>query len=98
MNNLLTGEEVKNFLAVDQTAFDKYLKEGKLPAYKIGGTYLRFHKEDVLNLRAQLAPKKSARSGVFLGGRLADFWRFNNFYIISLLIAVAVIWVVARIY
>ena len=95
---MLTLEEVKTFLEIDQPTLEKYLKDGKLHAYKIGGTYLRFRKEDVLNLRAQLAPKKSARSGVFLGGRLADFWRFNNFYIISLLIAVAVIWVVARIY
>ena len=98
MNNLLTGEEVKSFLAVDQTVFDKYLKEGKLPAYKIGGTYLRFRKEDVLNLRAQLSPKKSSRAKGSFAGQLGDFWRFNNFYIISLLIAGVVIWVVARIY
>ena len=98
MNNLLTGEEVKSFLAVDQVAFEKFLKDGKLHAYKIGGTYLRFRKEDVLNLRAQLTPKRSSRSGVSLGARIGDFWRFNNFYIISLLLALAVIWVVARIY
>ena len=98
MNNMLTSEEVKNFLAVDQTAFDKFLKEGKIHAYKIGGVYLRFRKEDVLNLRAQLAPQKSPHGKVSLGARIGDFWRFNNFYIISLLIAIAVIWVVARMY
>ena len=97
MNNMLTGEEVKNFLAVDQTAFDKFLKDGKLHAYKIGGTYLRFRKEDVLNLRAQIAPKKF-HAKVSLGARIGDFWRFNNFYIISLLVALAVIWVVVKIY
>lgn len=95
---MLTAEEVKNFLEVDQPSFDKFLKEGKIHAYKIGGTYLRFRKEDVLTLRAQLMPRKSSQAGVSLGARIADFWRFNNFYIISLLIAVTVIWVVARIY
>ncbi len=97
MNNMLTAEEVKSFLEVTQTAFDKFLKEGKLHVYKIGGTYVRFRKEDVLNLRSQLTPKKTP-GGLSLGARIGDFWRFNNFYIISLLIAIAVIWVVARIY
>ena len=95
---MLTTEEVRSFLEIDQTAFEKYLKAGKLPSYKIGGTYLRFRKEDVLNLRAQLAPKKSAHGPVSLSARIGDFWRFNNFYIISLLVAIAIIWVVARIY
>ena len=97
MNNMLTSEEVRNFLEVDQPSFDRFLKDGKLHAYKIGGTYLRFRKEDVLTLRAQIAPKKT-RQGGSLGARIGDFWRFNNFYIISLLIALAVIWVVAKIY
>ncbi len=95
---MLTTEEVKNFLEVDQTAFDKFLKEGKLPAYKIGGTYVRFRKEDVLNLRSHLMPKRPPYGGVSPGARIADFWRFNNFYIISILIVLAVIWVVTRLY
>ena len=98
MNNMLTTEEVKNFLDVDQPVFDKFLKDGKLHAYKIGGTYLRFRKEDVLNLRAQLTPKKPLHGKISLAARLGDFWRFNNFYIVSLLIALGVIWVVAKIY
>ena len=95
---MLTAEEVKNFLEVDQPLFDQFLKEGKLHAYKIGGTYLRFRKEDVLNLRAQRMPKKPRHGKASLLARAGDFWRFNNFYIISLLIALAVIWVVARIH
>ena len=95
---MLTAEEVKNFLQVDQPVFDKFVKDGKLHVYKIGGTYLRFRKEDVLNLRAQLAPAKSLRGKAPMASQIGDFWRFNNFYIISLLIALAVIWVVAKIY
>lgn len=98
MNNMLTAEEVKNFLEVDQPGFDRFLKEGKLHAYKIGGTYLRFRKEDVLTLRSQLTPKKSPHGKASMAARAGDFWRFNNFYIISLLVALAVIWAVAKIY
>ena len=91
MNNMLTVEEVKGFLDISQDELEKYLKQGKIHAYKIGGTYLRFRKEDVLNLRADLHPQKSKKpSNPFLS-RVADFWRFNNFYIISILVVIVLI-------
>ena len=92
MNNMLTLEEVKNFLEVENEELEKYLKGGKLHAYKIGGTYLRFRKEEVLNLHIELQPKKAKpQKGVSLISRLADFWRFNNFYILSLLLVTALV-------
>lgn len=88
MNNMLTVEEVKTFLEIEQAELEKYLKAGKIHAYKIGGTYLRFRKEDVLTLRAELAPARKKSSGSFTS-KLLDFWRFNNFYIISLVLMAA---------
>ena len=92
MNNMLTLEEVKRFLEIEQEELEKYLKQGKLHAYKIGGTFLRFRKEEVINLRFQVQPsqpKASARVSIF--SHIADFWRFNNFYIISLVLVVVLI-------
>lgn len=97
MNNMLTYEEVKNFLEIEQGALEKYLKQGKLKAYKIGGTYVRFRKEEVLNLRYEAAPPKSKlREKTSLWAKIAEFWRFNNFYIVSILIVAALIVLVAR--
>jgi len=87
MNNMLTLEEVRGYLDADQQELERFLKQGKLHAYKIGGTYIRFRKEEVLNLRYELLPKK--RKGFAQGSfltKVSDFWRFNNFYIISLAI------------
>jgi excisionase family DNA binding protein len=89
MNNMLTVEEVKNFLEVEQTEVEKYIKIGKLNAYKIGGTYVRFRKEDVLNLRFELHSKKNAPKPQTLFSKASDFWRFNNFYIVSILVVIA---------
>ena len=89
MNNMLTLEEVKNFLDVTQEDLEKYLKSGKLRAYKIGGTYLRFRKEEVLNLRSEILPQKRNVHKVSVFARIGDFWRFNNFYIVSLLVVIA---------
>ncbi len=88
MDNMLTIEEVKSFLEIEQSEIEKYLKAGKLHAYKIGGTYLRFRKEEVLNLRSEILPQKKNVQKVSVFARIGDFWRFNNFYIISLIIVI----------
>ena len=90
MNNMLTLDEVKNFLGVEQQVIEKFIQDEVLHAYKIGGVYIRFRKEEVLGLKYDvlLKKKKSAASGSF-GQRVWDFWRFNNFYIISVLIIAA---------
>lgn len=97
MNNMLSLEEVKSYLDIDQDEIEKNLKHGRLHAYKIGGTYLRFRKEEVLNLRLELQGKKNkVMSRPAFLARVGDFWRFNNFYIVSLLLVVAIVWVVVK--
>jgi len=68
MNNMLTLDEVKGYLEVEQQELEKLIKGGMLHAYKVGGVYLRFRKEEVLNLKYDvlLKKKKKRRSGFFL--------------------------------
>lgn len=87
MNNMLTLDEVKNFLEVEQQVIEKFIQDEVLHAYKIGGVYIRFRKEEVLGLKYDvLLKKKKAGAPVSFGQRLWSFWRFNNFYIVSILI------------
>ena len=95
MNNMLTVEEVKQYLAIDEAELERYLKAGKLHAYKIGGTYLRFRKDEILNLLEALPQKR--KSPVSFAGRIGDFWRFNNFYIISLAVVIVLAVLIARV-
>lgn len=90
MNNMLTLDEVKNYLEVEQQVVEQFIRDEVLHAYKIGGVYIRFRKEEVLGLKYDvlLKKKKTGTSGSFWQ-RLWNFWRFNNFYIISLLIILA---------
>ena len=85
MNSMLTLEEVQSFLDVDPRQIEKYIEFGKLHAYKIGGTYIRFRKEEVLNLKSGLQ-NKTQKTKVPITSRALDFWRFNNFYIISIVV------------
>jgi excisionase family DNA binding protein len=97
MNNMLTLEEVKNFLEVEPEEIERLVKEGKLHAYKIGGVYLRFRKEEVMNLRFEILPKKvKSTNDISFLSRAGDFWRFNNFYILSLLLILFLFFLIAQ--
>ena len=84
MNNLLSPEEVKRFLEIEETDLQQFIQKGKLHAYRVGGAYLRFRKEDILTLRQELHPEKKRPLSTPWFSRIRDFWRFNNFYILSL--------------
>ena len=94
MNNMLTLDEVKNFLDVEQQMIEKFIRDGALHAYKIGGVYIRFRKEEVLTLKYDvLSKKKTVGPSISFGQQLWNCWRFNNFYIISIvIIAVLAYW------
>jgi len=93
MNNMLTLDEVKNFLEVEQQVIQKFIQDGVLHAYKIGGVYIRFRKEEVLGLKYDvLLNKKKPGPSRSLWQQLWDFWRFNNFYVISVLIIGALVY------
>ncbi|MEI7752377.1 MAG: helix-turn-helix domain-containing protein [Candidatus Omnitrophota bacterium] len=90
MNNMLTLDEVKNFLEVEQQVIEKFIQDDVLHAYKIGGVYIRFRKEEVLGLKYDvLLKKKNTETSGSFEQQLWNFWRFNNFYIISVLIILA---------
>lgn len=90
MNNMLTLDEVRNYLEVEQQEIEKFIRDGMLHAYKIGGVYIRFRKEEVLSLKYDvLLKKKKDPHTVSFGQKTWDFWRFNNFYILSTLVIAA---------
>ena len=96
MDNLLSREEVRHYLELEDADLEKFIEKGKLHAYKIGGTYLRFRKEEVLNLKQESQSGKKSKISLPWFVRLLDFWRFNNFYILSLLFILALFLIVAR--
>lgn len=96
MDNLLSLEETKSFLGIDQTRIDELARTGKLHTYKLGGSYLRFRKEEVLSLKQELFSDKKIAPSISWPARLVDFWRFNNFYILSLFVIAVLFLIVSR--
>lgn len=96
MDNLLSREEVHRFLEIEEDRFERLITQGKLHAYKVGGTYLRFRKDEVLALKQELYSGKKNRLSVPWFVRVSNFWRFNNFYILSLLLVALLFLVILR--
>ena len=88
---MLTEEEVQHYLGVKPSEVQQLVKKGKLTGYRLGGTYLRFKKEEVLALKSGkkfVAPETLGRSSV---DRFRDFWKFYSFYIISSVLVLLII-------
>ena len=80
---MLTEEEVAAYLNIPQSEVAHLIKRGRLTAYRVGGAYLRFHKEEVVALKSGrrfVPPDEISRSWI---DRALDFWKFHSFYIIA---------------
>lgn len=85
---LLTVREVAEELGINEGEVVDLAETGKLPAYKIGGVYLRFKVEQVRQLRQEILKSAGPKAGAGFWERLRDFFYFNDFYIFSFLILV----------
>ncbi len=88
-DGLLTEEEVKSYLGLDHVGVEKLIRRRKLTAYRLGGTYVRYRKDEVVALKSgrkfQL-PDQLERSWF---DKLRDFLSFYGIYIFLFLLAVS---------
>ncbi len=81
-DSLLTEEEVKTFLGVDQVEVEKLKKRGKLTAYRIGGSFVRFRKEQVVAIRTGKRFQMPDQIDRNVFDLVRDFLRFNSIYVL----------------
>ncbi len=94
---LLTVRDVALFLGITERDVLDLADEGTIPAYKIGGVYLRFKREQVEEFRKRMPSSKSGRLQRFsVKDKFIDFFYFNDFYILSLVVIVLMIYIIFR--
>lgn len=86
-----------NYLNITEKEVIKLAEEGVIPAYKVGGIYLRFKKEQLDLIKHKVKPDQSLVSieGTLLE-RVRDFVYHNDFYIFSLVIIFFLLYFIAR--
>lgn len=92
---LLTIRDVSIILGISEKEVIDLAEGGRIPAYKIGGVYLRFKRHQVEEFRkehhAEFAKPKEHGPKHPLKERIGDFLYFNDFYILALLIIAAML-------
>ena len=84
---LLAIREVAQYLNITEKEVIELAERGVIPAYKVGGVYLRFKKEQIDSVRHKIKPNATL---VSIQGttseRLRDFVYHYDFYLLSLVI------------
>jgi excisionase family DNA binding protein len=96
---LLTVREVSAYLGVSEKEVIDLAEDGKIPAYKVGGLYIRFKKEQIEEFRKSFKPhaRKTDAAGKYpLKNRISDFFYFNDFYILAILIISFMLYIIFR--
>ena len=96
-NKLLTIREVAEELGITEQEVIDLAEKGQIPAFKIGGVYLRFKPEHVREARERVSIPPQERVKVGLVERLRDFLYFNDFYILVSLIIILMLVIIFRI-
>lgn len=97
---LLTVREVASYLGISEKEVMELAEIGSIPAYKVGGVYLRFKKEQIQNFRkissASLPATTVTREKYSLAERLSDFFYFNDFYILAGTLIMLLLFIIFR--
>ena len=95
---LLTVREVSNLLGISEKEVIDLAEAGVIPAYKVGGVYLRFRNDQVQEYRKSLKAHTSHRhrEKYPVNDRLSDFFYFNDFYILSAVLIFLLLLIILR--
>jgi excisionase family DNA binding protein len=96
---LLTVRDVSIILGLTEKQVMDLAETGSLPAYKIGGLYLRFKKEQIEEFRKStgfLFSKPAPDNDYPFKDRINDFLYFNDFYILAILIIILLFIIIFR--
>ncbi len=95
---LLTIREVSHILGVSEKEVIELSEKGVIPAYRIGGVYLRFKHHQIDDYKKKIKPIHKNNHGLKPSAQeqLSDFFYFNDFYILSGLIIVIILFIIFR--
>ena len=92
---LLNTREVSEYLGISEQELRKLVDRGEIPAYRLGGTILRFKKEQIDKIKARGVPKiikLEEEATAPIENSLLEHWKdflyFNDFYILSLFVTI----------
>ena len=94
---LLATREASRILGIPEKDIIDLAKANLIPHFKVAGEFLRFKREDILRIKPAIKRKYNLPERKHRRiDRIKDFFYFNDFYIISTVIIVALLWVIIK--
>ena len=94
-DHFITVREAAQTLGVSEKKIMDLVEERKLQAYRIAGQFLRLKRSEVLDMRsAGEIVQESVQFNYTSSERLRDFFYFNDFYIVSILVVISLLYVI----
>jgi excisionase family DNA binding protein len=81
MDRLYNEKEAAEYLGISTQRLEELVREKKLPAFKLGGEFLRFFQKDLDNVKDP-GSLPSAHKKYSLFSRIKDYIYYNDFYIV----------------
>lgn len=93
---LLTVREVSHILNLTEKEVLDLAENGTIPAYKVGGVYLRFKRGQVEEYRKKTNFNARSVHKISFKERMFDFFYYNDFYILSILLIILMLIIIFR--
>ena len=94
---LITTREASNILGLQEKDIINMSNKNLIPHFKLAGEFLRFRKDDILKVKTAI--KKKYNLPEKKNNQIAktkEFFYFNDFYIISTLIIITLLWIIIK--
>lgn len=93
----MTIRDVSSILGISEKDVIERAERGEIPAYKVGGVYLRFQREQVERLaHTSRRKERGSREGYSTAEWLRDFFYFYDFYILSAILIVVLLVIITQ--
>ncbi len=93
----MTVRDASSILGISEKEILELVETNRLPAYRVGGVYLRFKREQLDNFKTTLKPysaKIASHPKITFREKLSDFFYFYDFYLLSALIVLFILIVI----
>ena len=90
---LYSEKEAADYLGISKNKLNEFIQDKKLPAYKIGGQFLRFNQKGLDAIKFLLSGVKKQEHSIIT--KIKDYVYYNDFYII---VAILIIILLALIF
>lgn len=95
VSQFISVREAAQILAVTEKKVMDLIEGGELQAYRIAEKFLRLKRSEVFNLRNAGSIAADHHQIAYTSGeRIRDFFYYNNFYLLSSLFILALIYVI----